>query len=194
MNTLIYVDSSPLLAIATKLVGSTITQARGESGQVGLKLFASAALSSQESRQVQRDLALFLPEDLMYEVFPLITDRFENLDAAKTRLTTGPDHGFRPGAVVSVGGVLRRSRDRKEGDHGELEEVEFHGESALAAGLQSDELRLPVYCPRPARQQLEAQLGEPVELTGILRWVPPYSPGGSSSWNLALRVVAVWLR
>ncbi len=189
LNTLAYIDSVPLLAIAAKLVGNSVSTASSDGGSIGFQWGATFEARVQESREIQRDLALFLPEDLMYEVYGAIPQRHSGLQQVKAKLTTGTEGGFRPGSVVSIEGRL----ERPEGAAAWQAE-RFHGEDALAAQLASDDLRLQVRIPHAAREQADALVGEPVELTGILRWTPGYSPGGSATWNLALRAVAIWLR
>ena len=75
-----------------------------------------------------------------------------------------------------------------------VHDYEFHGETCFTGILEERGFRIPVYFLESAKNQVCFSVNQPVEVTGIVRWSPPYSPGGAHSLSLAVRVAALWLR
>jgi hypothetical protein len=200
-HTLIFVDRALATAIAAKVVGVLKSHSEGRNKKVGANWLISAGLEATETTSEQYDLREMLPEDLMYYIYPTIPEKHDKISSLLPKMTTGTNNSLAPGDVVSVNGrLLFRGFSPVEG-HSPFQDtdvdlplISFHGEKCIVAELFDDSYKIPVYLPDSAKYQVVYCNNQPVEITGITRWVPPYSPGGAGSLNLAIRAAAVWLR
>lgn len=200
-NTLIYVDRNLSIATAANLVGVMTSKSDSESSKVGLNWLISASVDESSSTAKQYDIREMLPEDLAYYYHERIENRFENLTELIPLLTTGIKDSLIPGNVISVYGKLTFPNFQLPTNYSPFEPVEidiksylFHGEDCMIAELKNEDYRIPVYLPTSSKYQVAFCHNQPVEITGIVRWTPPYSPGGRNSSNLAIRGALVWLR
>lgn len=203
MHTLVYVDKELATAMAVKLVGlqSEETRTRGVGGSFNWIIQANVADESSSSISV--DIRELLPEDVMYRVYDALEPsyKFDNLSNAITRLSQTGDHALLPGQPISVTGTLSFPSITRTGPYDPFNPPDLtvptflvHGERCFAGTLTGDGFHLPVYFPEPAKVQVAFCHEEPVEVTGIVRWSPPYSPKGGRALSLIIRAAAVWLR
>lgn len=200
-HTLIYVDRALAIAIAAKLVGVLRTRSAGSKTTAGVNWLVSAQVEDSAGTSEQADIREMLPEDLMHYIYPQIGERYDKLDSVLTKLATGTKDSLIPGDVVSISGKLHFPQLASIGSYSpfqdidvDLPSVQFHGEACLVAELKDESYILPVFLSEVAKYQVSFCHDQPVEITGIVRWTPPYSPGGAHALNLALRGAAVWLR
>lgn len=201
MHTLVYVDRELAVAIATKLVGLLLGKEAREGRGISLNWLIQSSISVDETEIITRDLREMLPEDVIYLVYDRITNKFENVPEAIKAFARSGDQRLLPGEVVSVTGqlmfsglVLPDAFDPFSPPDIQVKTFNFHGEQCFVGRLSQEAFNLPVYFPETAKQQVMFAHSQPVEVTGIVRWSPPYSPGGASSLNLVMRAAALWLR
>lgn len=202
-NTLIFVDRQLSISIAANLVGVLQTNTVTDSTNASVSWLVRVGFDQGEATTNQLDAREMLPEDLIYYFHDYIENRFTNLEEALPKLSTGASASFIPGNVISINGVLRFNDLEIPENYSPFSPVEipinkvmFHGEECIVAELRGDNgsYRIPVFLPVSSSFQVLFCQNQPVEITGVLRWIPPYSPGGASSLNLAIRAAAVWLR
>lgn len=200
-NTLIYVDKNLSIAMAANIVGVMKTTSQSENAKIGLNWLISAGYDEGTATSNQSDIREMLPEDLVYYFHEKIGNQFKNLGELIPKLSTGTEGSLIPGNIVSVYGKLSFPNFNFPSNYSPFEPVEiemksylFHGEECVIGELKNEDYRIPVYLPLSAKYQVAFCHNQPVELTGIVRWTPPYSPGGRGSSNLALRCAMVWLR
>lgn len=199
---LVWVDRPLAIAAAAKMAGVLRTKGSAAGGKAGLNWLVSTEVSTLESDAITSDIRELLPEELMYHFYSLISMRPNSVDAALPYLTANSKNGALPGAVVSVPGRLSfPGLPEKLPEYSPYSHVDvaiptavFHGETTIVAKLSTAEYSVPVFLGESARHHVLFCNNQPVEVTGILRWVPPYSPGGARSCNLAIRCFALWLR
>lgn len=199
---LVYADRKLVVAMAVPLVGLQSQKTVQRGGSSSWNWLIQAEVSRGTSASVLQDIRELLPEELAHGLHHAIPEDRKGLstyDAVRILEATGDD-AVLPGSPLSVKGVLRiPGLEHLEESNPfkpppiELETFMFHGEPCFAGSIQQDAYRLPAYFSDEARAQVAYCHNNPVELTGILRWCPPYSPGGAASLQLALRVAIVWL-
>ena len=201
-NTLVYVDRPLANAIAAKLIGVLHSNSVGGKRSVSVNWLVGGEVGAESSQGTSFDIRELLPEDLVYQFFPLVKERHTTLESALPKLTAGTGSGLLPGSPISIQGKLRVPEFTDEllalsstppGEIG-LPSRPFHGEPCVGAFLVSSDYSIPIYFAESAKYQIPYCHDQPVEVTGVLRWVPPYSPGGAKSLNLAVRCAALWLR
>lgn len=198
---ILYVDRSLAIAIAANLVGVLNTKGQSRTEKVGFNWLVSAGQDDAWANTSQLDIREMLPEDLVYYFYNKIPYRYENLESLLPKLTVGTSDSLLPGNVVSVKGSLFFPNLTLNANNSPFEEVEldvkkhiFHGEECIVAELKNGDYKIPVYLPYSSRFQVLFCQNQPVELTGVVRWIPSYNPNGSRSINLALRCAVVWLK
>ena len=201
-NTLIYVDSKLSISIAANLVGVLSSSEQTQSNKIGVNWLLTSSIGVEESSTTQKDIRELLPEDLVYLFYPHIVQKFDNLENALPLLNTTSPDSLKPGNVVSLKGKLvfnelgenPPSFSPFTPQDVNLKSFFFHGEECIVGELHNSNYKIPVYLPSLSKYQVVFCHNQPVEITGIVRWSPPYSPGGASSLNLTIRCAAVWLR
>lgn len=200
-NTLIYVDSKLSIAIAAKLVGVLSSSGKSQSNKIGINWLITSSIDEEHSSTTQVDIRELLPEDLVYLYYPHIDQKFEDLEKAIPLLNTTSSGSLKPGNVISIKGklifhefdsILPEFLPFSPEDI-ELKSYFFHGEECIIGELCGTNHKIPIYFPAISKYQIAFCHNQPVEITGIVRWSPPYSPGGASSLNLVVRCAAVWL-
>jgi hypothetical protein len=202
MNTLVYVDRPLAIAIAAKLVGVLQTQTEGSTKTASFNWLVSAGVGAQNMSAKASDVRELLPEDLVHFLYPHITERHSSIESIIGKLSAGAGDAFPPGTVISVqgklsfpdlGGLSQGYSPYKHADV-EIPQVMFHGESCIVGKLESGAFVVPAFFTESSKYQVVFCNDEPVEVTGVLRWTPPYSPKGSRALNLAIRCAALWLQ
>jgi hypothetical protein len=201
-NTVVYVDRTLAVAIAAKLVGVLQTQTEGANRSASFNWLVSAAVGSQNTSARASDVRELLPEDLIYFLYPHIKERHASVEPVIGRLSSGAGDAFTPGTPISICGELSfpslenlpTAYKPYEGVEIDLPQVTFHGEKCVVAQLKSGAFVVPVFFEEAAKYQVAFCHEQPVEVTGILRWTPPYSPRGGRALNMAIRSAALWLR
>jgi hypothetical protein len=201
MNTLVYVDRPLAIAIAAKLVGVLQTQTEGSSKTASFNWLVSAGVGSQDTSATASDVRELLPEDLLYFLYPHIQHRLTSIEPVIGKFSAGTADSFSPGTIVSIHGNLtfpeldlpEKYSPFKHSDIN-LPSVMFHGEPCIVGRLESGSFIIPVFFSESSKYQVVFCNDEPVEVTGVLRWTPPYSPKGGRALNLAIRCAALWLQ
>jgi hypothetical protein len=198
----VYTDRDLTIAMAVPLIGVQSERLVEHDQTAGFNWLVQARIGRGESSSVMQDIRELLPEELAHAVFDAIPDERKELsvkDAVAMLSATGEARVL-PGRPMSITGLLHINElvelskfDPFDPPPIDLKTFNFHGETCFAAELQGDNYRLPVYFGDASRAQVAYCHTNPVELTGVLRWCPPYSPRGAASLQLALRVAAVWL-
>jgi hypothetical protein len=200
---LVYVDKPMAVAIAAKLIGVLRTATHNTKNAVSLNWLVGASTEAGDSNSDQTDLREMLPEVLMYMLYQKIPSRGLSLEETVSKFVLGATGSLIPGDVVSTKGKMEFPGLEKVPEFSPemdsrvelpLKARFFHGEACVLAFLTDGAYRLPVYVPETSKYQLAFCHEQPVEVTGVVRWVPPYSPGGARALGLALRCAAVWLR
>lgn len=203
MNHLVYVDAQMVRAITAKLVGSELRRDKGNTLTARWSFLIQTSISTGESSSIMNDLREYLPEDIVHELYPKISDdrRFDDVSSAVNYLSTHGLGALVPGNAISISGNLSLPGvgETLEFDPFQPIDIEFptfkfHQEDCFAGILNGGGYQLPVYFLKEAVNQVAFCHGHPVELTGIVRWSPGYRPKGGKSLNLALRVAAIWLK
>lgn len=201
MNTIVYVDRPLAIAIAAKLIGVLQTQTQGTTKSASLNWLITTNLGSQSSTARGSDVRELMPEDLVYHFYDAISEKHDKIEQIIGRLSTGTENGFIPGTVISIKGklvfpdlTLPAAISPFTSPDIDLPTLIFHGEPCIVGQLKSDDYVIPVYFTESAKYQIVFCNNQPVEVTGVLRWVPPYSPNGGRAINLAIRCAALWLR
>lgn len=201
-NTLVYVDHNLIVAVAAKLIGVLKTQGQGHKSSAKLNWFVQVGHESSVTTTEEVDIRQMLPEDIVYLLYPHIQEKHANVEPVLSRFTTGTRDSLIPGNVVSIKGkLIFKDLGTQTETHEPFSNVDinlpshsYHGEKCIVAELHDGGYRLPVYIPEVAKYQTCFCHNDPVEVTGIVRWHPAYSPGGAGSLNLAIRCAALWLR
>jgi len=201
-NTLVWVDRQLAASVAAKMAGVLQTKGSNFKTRGAVNWLIAAELSSERSSSITADIRELLPEDLIYHFYEYIPDRGIQVSQIASRLSTSSKDGYKPGTVVSIEGNLlfpkvkfgRQKITPFDQPDIEVPEVHFHGDLSIGAELTSDKYTLPVFFPAASKYQILYCNQQPVEISAVLRWVPPYSPGGAASLNLALSPFALWLR
>jgi hypothetical protein len=202
MNTLVYVDRPLAIAIAAKLVGVLQTQTEGSSKTASFNWLVSAGVGAQNTSAKASDVRELLPEDLVHFLYPHISERHSSIEPIIGKFSAGTGDAFVPGTVVSVQGRLSfpdldgLSEAYSPYKHTDVKipEVMFHGETCIVGKLESGAFMIPVFFSETSKYQVAFCNNEPVEITGVLRWTPPYSPKGGRALNMAIRCAALWLQ
>jgi len=203
MHTLVYVDRQLAVAIAVKLVG--IQLHRGQSHRVGgaFNWIIQAYVSRDENVSFTTDIRELLPEEVMYEVYEAIDKeyKFENVGKCIEKMAEIGENQLLPGRPISVQGLLKFPDLQKFSPYNpfdppniDVKTFQFHGEKCFVGEMHGESFRLPVYFDEASKAQVAFCNENPAEVTGIVRWSPPYSPKGARSLSLAIRVAALWLR
>lgn len=200
-SVLIYVDRAFSISIAANLVGITKTISKSATTRIAVNWLISAGADDGSITADQIDIREMLPEDLVYYFQDKIKNRFESLKDLIPQLSTGVSSSLIPGNVVSVCGKLFFKDLAMASNFSPFEPFDvdlkssiFHGEECIVAELKTEDYRIPIYLPVSSKYQVAFCHNQPVEIMGIVRWTPPYSPGGSSSINLAIRCAVIWLK
>lgn len=203
MHTLVYVDRQIAVAMAVKLVGLEQHKQSVNTGAGGFNWLIQANVEHSESTGIMTDIRELLPEEVMYVIYDAIDDeyKYNNVESCVRGMEQRGDCQLLPGRPISVSGLLHfpdlqalDSYDPYNPPDVEMRTFNFHGERCFAGVIHGDGFKLPVYFHESAKEQVAFANDNPIEITGIVRWSPPYSPSGASSLNLVIRVAAVWLR
>lgn len=201
MNTLVYVDKQLAVAIAVKLIGLLLGQSERERKGITLNWLIGGSISVDEAKSAVQDLREMLPEDIIYSIYEKIPHKFNNVEDTVRALAMSDENRILPGEVLTLPGQMTFPRvelpssfDPFEPQDIDVDVFNFHGEKCFASKLVQGGFSLPTYFLESAKQEVVFSNEQPVEVTGIVRWSPPYSPGGAASLNLVIRVVALWLR
>jgi hypothetical protein len=201
-TTLVYADRDLLVAMAVPLIGVQTEREVETRGRGGFNWLVQADLARAVSKSVLEDIRELLPEDLAYSVRDAIPDGRRSLEVKQAidLLRESGESRVIPGTPASLTGSLSMPAllgledfDPFKPKPIEIDRFEFHGDSCFVGELQGDGFRLPVYFIDSSLSHVAYCNDNPVELTGVFRWCPPYSPRGATSLSLALRVAAVWL-
>jgi len=201
MRTLVYVDRQLAIAMAVKLIGLQISEERSTGGGGSFNWLIQAYVSHDASTGITTDIRELLPEEVMYELYDAISDeyKFEKVSDCVTAMAESGDKRLLPGRPISVQGKLmlpdmKLSRyDPFNPPDIEVKTFNFHGEKCFTGKLHGDDFILPIYFDEGAEAQVAFCHQQPVEVTGIVRWSPSYSPQGSRALNLVIRTAALWL-
>lgn len=202
MRTLVYADRQLGVAMAVPLIGVQSQQVMEHGQTAGFNWLVQARIERAGSASVMQDIRELLPEELAHAVLEAIPHGRKHLStkAAVSLLAATDDSRVLPGNPMSIGGLLYipgieelSTFDPFDPPPIDVKTFNFHGETCFAAELQGEGYRLPVYFGYDSRAQVAYCHTHPVELTGVLRWCPAYSPQGAASLHLAMRVGAVWL-
>ncbi|HFD31348.1 MAG TPA: hypothetical protein ENJ28_01350 [Gammaproteobacteria bacterium] len=206
---LIYVDKELTTAIAANLIGTEVQKTKGTTR--GIKL-GGAILglmileendSNEESFTIVKNMKEYLPEDVIRAIYPTIPAErmFNNVHSAVKYLATKGNGNLMPGDTISIEGILTfpYMEDKEEFDPFMPEDIQpktfqFHTDTCFAGILNGEGYQLPVYFPESSINQVHCGHDNPVEIVGIVRWSPSYTPKGGNALNLALRVAAVWFQ
>ena len=188
--------------MAVRYIGALTKEGQTTGTGAGFNWLVQASLRSDESREVTTDIRDLLPEDLMHSLFAALPQSasFDSVEAAVERLADASPSRLLPGNPISIAGILRftgvpANFDPFNPPDIEINTFHFHGERCFVGELHStDAFRLPIYFSAESKNQVLFSNAQPVKVTGIVRWSPPYSPGGSRSLTLAIRAAALWLR
>lgn len=203
MSDLVYVDAKLVSAIAVKYVGMELGRTSGREISGSWNFLIQGEVSGAESSSVMRDIREMLPEDIVLAVVSQIptSQVFGSVSQAVDSLSRTGEDRLVSGAAVRLRGKLVvpnivQTLDFDPFDPPDLDlpVVSFHDEKCFVAKLLGDDFELPVYVPVGAKSQVVYCHDNPVDVMGIVKWSPGYSPRGSRSLNLAVRVVALWLR
>lgn len=201
MNTLIYVDRELLVGIGAMLVGVSQQETTRKGYGASLNWLIQSNVSIDDSLGVTRDIRELLPELLFYRVYPKISKKFDQVETAVKALATPETSELLPGTPVAISGVLSFPEITGVGSYNPFDPPNIpvktfliHGERCFVGRLHQSGFVLPAYFVEQAKSQVIFCQDQPVEVIGVLRWSPPYSPGGAKSLNLLLRVVALLLR
>lgn len=188
--------------MAVPLVGLQSQKAVQSDRSASFNWIIQGQVSRGNTASVLQDIREMLPEELvhaLYDAMPAARRAVTPKDAVSLMERTGDDR-LLPGNPLSIEGELQIAGlsnldgyDPFKPQPIELDTFNFHSEPCFAGQLRGSGYRLPVYFDEKAKAQVAYCHESPVELTGIVRWCPPYSPKGASSLQLALRVAAVWL-
>lgn len=200
MKTLIYVDTELAVAIAAKLVGLQLQESISGGGGGAFNWLIQASISYEEGRSITRDIRELLPEEVMYEVYEHIDDRFVSIQECIRRMADLGGDRLLPGRPISVQGKLSIPDVKSLGDYDpfsppdiEVRTFQFHGDKCFAGELCAPGYKLPIYFAEESKAQICFCDERPVEVTGIVRWSPPYSTGGAIPLSLIIRASALWL-
>ena len=203
MHTLVYVDRELAIAMAVKLVGLELNKQKTNTGSGGFNWLIQANVVHGETTGIMTDIRELLPEEVMYELYNAIDAEYKypNVQACVQGMGQSGDRQLLPGRPISVSGLLRfpdmkaiAAYDPYNPPDIEMRTFNFHGERCFAGEIHGEGFKLPIYFHESAKEQIAFADGNPIEITGIVRWSPPYSPLGASSLNLVIRVAGVWLR
>lgn len=203
MHTLVYVDRQIAVAMAVKLVGLEQHKQNINTGSGGFNWLIQANISHGERTGIITDIRELLPEEVMYEIYEALDTeyKYSSVEDCVRGMEKRGEGQLLPGRPISVSGLLRfpglqniESYDPFNPPDIEVRTFNFHGEPCFAGEIHGNDFKLPVYFHESAKEQVTFANDNPIEITGIVRWSPPYSPRGASSLNLVIRVAAVWLR
>ncbi|WP_424970630.1 hypothetical protein [Dinoroseobacter sp. S76] len=203
MPDLVYVDGETIRSIAVKYVGMEIGRTSGREISGSWNFLIQGEVSGAETNSVMRDIRAMLPEDIVLAVVPNLPSEvvFSSVGEAVEAFAQSGENRLVSGAAVRLRGriVVPNHDETLEFDPFappklELPVVTFHDEQCFVVRVEGDDYRLPVYVPEAAKSQLVFCHDNPVDLLGIVKWSPGYSPRGGRSLNLAVRAVALWLR
>lgn len=203
MHTLVYVDREMAVAMAVKLVGLEIHKQKTNTGTGGFNWLIQAYVAHGETTGIVTDIRELLPEEVMYEIYDAINAeyKYSNVESCVRGLEQRGDRQLLPGRPISVSGLLHFPEIKKITSYDpynppdiEMRTFNFHGERCFAGEIHGEGFKLPIYFHESAKEQVTFADDNPIEITGIVRWSPPYSPRGASSLNLVIRAAAVWLR
>jgi hypothetical protein len=188
--------------MAVPLIGLQSQKIVQNGASASFNWLIQSQISRNRSESILADIREILPEELAHGLLNAIPENRKHLTmkaAIAALVETGAERVL-PGNPMSVEGVLKipglqslKAFDPFKPPSIELDTFTFHSESCFVGELHGDGYKLPVYFDEASRAQVAYCHENPVELTGILRWCPPYSPRGASYLQLALRVAAVWL-
>lgn len=203
MKTLVYVDSKLAVAMAAKLVGSELQEENNIEVGGAFNWLVQAYVNKGDGTSITREISELLPEEVMYELYAAISDEFKfpKISDCINKMADVSTNRLLPGRSISVEGVLSFP------DLGELanynpfdppditlKTFKFYGEPCFTGELRAEGFRLPIYFDETAKAHIVYCNDQPVEVTGIVRWSPPYSPKGANSLSLVIRAAALWLR
>jgi hypothetical protein len=203
MNTLVYVDRELAVAMAVQLIGLESQQSRKRGVGGAFNWIVQLNVADETASSVTVDVRELLPEDVMHRTYEALDPsvKFADVGQCVTCLVETGEKAIPPGHPISVAGTLTFPTidlpavfDPFDPPDIELRTFLVHGEKCFAGQLEGNGFRLPIYFPEVARMQVPFFHDEPVEITGVVRWSPPYSPKGSRASNRLIRAAAVWLR
>lgn len=203
VHTLVYVDRKLAVAMAVRLIGLQLHRGQRNSAGGAFNWIIQAYVSRDENVGFTTDIRELLPEEVMYEVYEAIDDefKFEDVEKCIEKMAEIGENQLLPGRPISVQGVLKFPDLQELGAYNpfeppdiEVKTFQFHGEKCFVGQIHGNGFRLPVYFDEASKAQVAFCNENPVEVTGIVRWSPPYSPKGARSLGLVIRTAALWLR
>lgn len=203
MHTLVYVDRRLAVAMAVKLIGLELNRTQSRERGGAFNWLIQAYIDHGETTGISTDIRELLPEEIMYETYEAVAVEYKFKDIASciTGMAATGDKRLLPGRPISVEGVLKFPDLANLGSYNpfdppdiNIKTFQFHGEKCFTGEIHGDGYKLPVYFDEAAKAQVTFCNDYPVEVTGIVRWSPPYSPKGAHSLNLVIRAAALWLR
>jgi hypothetical protein len=200
MNTPVYVDRNLITAIGAQLVGLRIDQSTTTTTGLALNWLIQSNLAVDETTGIGRDVREFLPEHILYMIYPELKCKFDSIESCIDVLSKGGEDRLLPGEPLAVKGILNfpdlkvETFDPFSPPDIEVRTFLIHGEECFVGRLEGNGFRLPLYFLKDAKQQVLFCNNMPVEVVGIIRWSPAYSTGGAKSLNSIIRIASVLLR
>jgi hypothetical protein len=189
--------------MAVKLVGLQVNNGNETEVGTAFNWLIQAHVNQKDSSGISVDMRELLPEEVMYEVYKAIDEKhkFQKILKCIDKMAENGENRLLPGHPISVQGILKFPEMKEYQGYNPFNPPDlhvntflFHGEKCFVGELYSDGFRLPVYFDEAAKEQILFCHDEPIEITGIVRWAPPYSPKGSKSLNLVIRAASLWLQ
>jgi hypothetical protein len=200
MNTPVYIDKNLITAVGAQLVGLRIDQSSSISKGLSLNWLIQSNLAVDETTGVGRDIREFLPEHILYMIYPELKCKFESVEGCIEALSKTGEDRILPGEPLAVKGILHfpdlkiETFDPFNPPDIEVPTFLVHGEECFVGRLEGNGFRIPLYFLKEARQQVLFCNSMPVEVVGIIRWSPAYSTGGAKSLNSIVRIASLLLR
>ena len=183
-DVLIKVDKEMAIAVAASLLGAQVTVSESESATASFSWLLGASVSNTDTSGRVSDIRTLLPEHLAYEISKEVREIHETVGNLISVLPTK-----KPGDTILVRGQLDTHNKLVRGTEVSM----LQDEECGVFSLNDASFSLPLYFPLPWKADLNHLMGQPVLISAVVRWTPPYSPKGSASLNLALRPFAIWL-
>src|SRR5450759_1978707 len=107
MNTPVYVDKNLVTAIAAQLVGLRLDKSSTTSKGFSLNWLIQSNMAIDETTGVGRDIREYLPEHVLYMIYPELQFKFENVESCIEVLSKGGEDRLLPGMSLAVKGILQ---------------------------------------------------------------------------------------
>lgn len=96
-----------MIAIGTQLVGLRRDQSSTTTRGLSLNWLIQSNLALEETDGIGRDIREFLPEHLLYMIYPELKCKFENAENCIEALSKGGEQRLLPGEPLAVKGILQ---------------------------------------------------------------------------------------